>query len=48
LDELKDFCRGDLAGYKLPRRLKIVEEISRSPAGKQDYKWAKTVLEGTN
>lgn len=44
LGDVKDFCRDKLAGYKLPKSLKVVPEIHRSPAGKQDYKWAKSVL----
>lgn len=44
LDEVKAFCRDKLAGYKLPKTLKVVPEIHRSPAGKQDYKWAHSVL----
>lgn len=44
LENVKAFCRDQLAGYKLPKTLKVVPEIRRSPAGKQDYKWAKSVL----
>lgn len=33
------------AGYKLPRALVWVDEIRRSPAGKQDYQWAKAMAE---
>jgi len=42
---LQDHCREMLAGYKLPRALTIVTEIKRSPAGKQDYVWARSVFE---
>jgi acyl-CoA synthetase (AMP-forming)/AMP-acid ligase II len=41
LDELKEFCRTQLAGYKVPRRLVPCAKIKRSPAGKADYPWAK-------
>lgn len=44
LGDVKDFCRDKLAGYKHPKALKVVSEIQRSPAGKQDYKWAKAVF----
>ncbi len=44
LDDVKEFCCDKLAGYKLPKSLKVVPEIQRSPAGKQDYKWAYSVL----
>ncbi len=45
LEALKDFCDSKLAGYKLPKAVKTVAEIQRSPAGKQDYKWAKAVFD---
>ena len=41
LDELQDHCRTHVAGYKLPRRLVIVEVVQRGAAGKPDYVWAK-------
>lgn len=34
LEELKDFCRGKIAGYKIPNILKIVDEIPRNVTGK--------------
>ena len=40
LDELREFCRDKLAGYKLPRAVVCLEQIKRSPAGKADYPWA--------
>jgi len=33
-EEIVDFCRGKLAGYKIPRSVAFVEEIPFSPAGK--------------
>lgn len=44
LEDIQEFCRPKLAGYKLPRALRIVTDIKRSPAGKQDYKWAKSIF----
>ncbi len=44
LAEVKEFCRDKLAGYKLPKTIKVEPEIQRSPAGKQDYNWAKSVF----
>ena len=32
--DIVDFCRGKMAGYKIPRSIKIVEEIPVSPVGK--------------
>ena len=40
LDELREHCRASLAGYKLPKRLVLVDAVKRSPAGKADYRWA--------
>ena len=40
-DVLKDFCRKQIAGYKLPRQVVNCESIKRSPAGKADYPWAR-------
>ena len=45
LDVLDAHCRAHIAGFKVPRQLTIVDEIVRSPAGKPDYPWAKTVAE---
>ncbi|NLV81184.1 MAG: acyl-CoA synthetase [Rhodococcus sp.] len=42
--ELADYCRSVIAGYKVPRHLVVVPEIVRSPAGKADYRWAKSTL----
>ncbi|MGW4365042.1 acyl-CoA synthetase [Nocardia takedensis] len=33
--------RAHLAGYKLPRRIWVVDTVSRTPSGKPDYRWAK-------
>ncbi len=44
LEELHEHCRGRLAGYKLPRQLKVVDEVRRTAVGKSDYKWARSVL----
>lgn len=38
--ELMDFCRSQIAGYKTPRRIIIVETVQRGPNGKADYGWA--------
>lgn len=34
VDELIEFCREQIAGYKIPRQLEIVEELPRNPSGK--------------
>ncbi|MEV8106015.1 acyl-CoA synthetase [Streptomyces sp. NPDC088135] len=45
LDDLQTHCRTRLAGYKIPRRLVITGRIQRSPSGKADYRWARSVVE---
>jgi acyl-CoA synthetase (AMP-forming)/AMP-acid ligase II len=47
LDSLAAHCRTELAGYKVPRSLVLVDEVQRSPAGKADYRWATKVATGT-
>jgi len=42
-EELRAFLRERLAGYKVPKAIVRVDEVKRSPAGKQDYRWAKDV-----
>jgi acyl-CoA synthetase (AMP-forming)/AMP-acid ligase II len=41
LDELRDFLRSSLSGYKLPRALTLVDEIPRNATGKAQYPRAK-------
>ncbi len=45
LAELDAFVRTEIAGYKVPRSLWLVDGIKRSPAGKPDYRWAKDTTE---
>jgi 3-oxocholest-4-en-26-oate---CoA ligase len=45
LADLDSFVRSEIAGYKVPRSLWLVDEVKRSPAGKPDYRWAKDVTE---
>jgi fatty-acyl-CoA synthase len=46
LEELQAHCRTAIAGYKMPRSLRLVDEITRTPVGKPDYRWAKRVAGG--
>jgi acyl-CoA synthetase (AMP-forming)/AMP-acid ligase II len=43
LDELAGYARTALAGYKIPKRLVLVDEVARTPAGKPNYRWAKAL-----
>jgi len=40
---LRAYCRGRLAGYKIPKQVVVTPEFRRSPAGKADYRWAKAI-----
>lgn len=45
LAALDGFVRTQIAGYKVPRSLWLVDEVKRSPAGKPDYRWAREQTE---
>ena len=40
LEDITTHCKAHLAGYKVPKRLVLVDKVVRSPAGKADYRWA--------
>ena len=44
LESIQEHCRTTIAGYKLPRRLFVVDAVERSPSGKPDYTWAATIV----
>ena len=41
--ELIAHVKSELAGYKAPKQMLIVDEVKRAPNGKADYGWAKEV-----
>ncbi|MEY9210714.1 acyl-CoA synthetase [Thermobifida halotolerans] len=41
--ELRSHCRVQLAGFKVPRTIRVVDEVRRTAVGKQDYRWASRV-----
>ncbi len=43
LDDLGAHCRKHIAGYKVPRELVLADHIERSPSGKPDYRWARSL-----
>ena len=45
LEDVAIHCRTSIAGYKVPRELKVVDDIRRTPSGKADYRWAKPQFE---
>jgi acyl-CoA synthetase (AMP-forming)/AMP-acid ligase II len=44
LESIQAHCRETIAGYKVPRRLHVVDKVERSPSGKPDYTWATTIV----
>ena len=44
LHEIQERCREFVAGYKVPRRLHVVDKVERSPSGKPDYTWAANIV----
>ncbi|MCV7304890.1 acyl-CoA synthetase [Mycobacteroides immunogenum] len=44
-EDLDIHARKEIAGYKVPRSVWIVESVKRNPAGKADYRWAKEISE---
>jgi acyl-CoA synthetase (AMP-forming)/AMP-acid ligase II len=43
VEELDAHCRTQIASYKAPKQVFLVEQISRAPSGKPDYPWAKAL-----
>ncbi len=41
LEEIRAFCRGRLAGYKLPKEAVFVDAVQYTGPGKPDYAWAR-------
>ena len=44
LEELRDYLREFLSGYKLPRAMTLVPEIPRNATGKAQYPRAKELM----
>jgi acyl-CoA synthetase (AMP-forming)/AMP-acid ligase II len=41
VDSLQEHCRARLAGYKVPRAIRVVDRVERLANGKADYAWAR-------
>src|SRR5262245_34694200 len=46
IKELQEHCRGEIAGYKVPRQVHFVAAVTRAPSGKPDYRWAAEMASG--
>ncbi len=44
VEELSAHARAFIAGYKVPRDLRLVPQIGRTASGKADYAWARAVF----
>lgn len=44
-EALREFTRGKLAAFKVPKQLFVVDRVHRAPNGKADYKWARQAVE---
>jgi fatty-acyl-CoA synthase len=42
---IREHARQHIAGYKVPKDIIFVDEVFRTPVGKADYRWAKSVAE---
>jgi acyl-CoA synthetase (AMP-forming)/AMP-acid ligase II len=42
-EELNDFASQTIARFKLPKSIRFVDQVQRSPSGKADYRWARAV-----
>ena len=43
LQDLTAHCRAQIAAYKVPRELHLVDAVQHQPSGKPDYEWARAV-----
>jgi len=46
VEELTEFCKARLVGYRVPRSVIPVDEIRRLESGHPDYDWARAVAAG--
>ncbi|MEO2167310.1 MAG: AMP-binding protein [bacterium] len=44
-EAIRESLRGNIAAFKRPKQIVVVQEMKRAPNGKADYKWARAVLE---
>jgi len=47
-EDLVATCAEHIARYKIPKDLVVVDRIERSPAGKADYRWARSLVVDTD
>ena len=44
VDEVLDWMKQRMAGYKVPRRLVVLDSLERTPTGKIEFSWARAML----
>ncbi len=42
-EDLAEYAKSHIAAFKVPKEVCLVSEMVRSPSGKADYRWAKSV-----
>jgi fatty-acyl-CoA synthase len=42
---LREYVHSQIASYKVPKQIVLVDEVSRAANGKPDYDWAQTIVE---
>ena len=42
VEDIIEFARQQLAGYKVPKEVRLVNEVRRAANGKADYRWARS------
>jgi acyl-CoA synthetase (AMP-forming)/AMP-acid ligase II len=45
---VRDFCADQLARFKIPKEVVVVDQIQRLGNGKPDYRWARRTVSGEN
>ncbi len=47
-EALRQYGRDRLTGYKVPSEVIVIEKVVRSPSGKPDYPWARSIAESAS
>ena len=42
---LREFVHAQIASYKVPKKIVLVDEVHRAANGKPDYVWARKIVE---
>jgi fatty-acyl-CoA synthase len=42
---LREYVHSQIASYKVPKKIVLVDEVRRAANGKPDYTWARKIVE---